>query len=177
MCLKVPTVAGSPCRRKVSARQRSTTGVPVMPSGLMLPHGRPDVIGVPTFRWDLELPILTSRQPGHRQPGCKNLLRRLHNRDAPWTAANFDTLQFFACLRIYNRHVVRRAVRRVKLRSIRAKRDSPGAVPNWNCCDDRILFRIDDRNGISSTCRDVKLSAVSQYGRVHRQRPRWQLDF
>jgi len=27
---------------------RSTTGVPVMPSGLMLPHGRPEVTGAPT---------------------------------------------------------------------------------------------------------------------------------
>src|SRR6266480_1396563 len=84
--------------------------------------------------------------------GFENLFRRIHNCDAPWTPANFDPLQFFACLHIDNRDIVRRAIRRVKLRSIWAKRDSPGAVPNRNGCRDCILFRIDDRNGICATC-------------------------
>ena len=37
---------------------RSTTGVPVMPSGLILPHGRPEVTGVPTLRCQMTLPVL-----------------------------------------------------------------------------------------------------------------------
>src|SRR4029453_3419739 len=37
---------------------RSTTGVPVMPSGLMLPQGRPEVTGAPTERCQITLPVL-----------------------------------------------------------------------------------------------------------------------
>ena len=39
---------------------RWTTGVPVMPSGLILPHGRPEVTGGPTLRCQITVPVTAS---------------------------------------------------------------------------------------------------------------------
>src|SRR6185369_13540401 len=69
--------------------------------------------------------------------------RHTDNSDAPWSAPDFDPLQFFARFYIDYRHVVRSAIRGVKLRAIRVERDPPGAVSNWNCCRDSILLRVD----------------------------------
>ena len=34
------------------------TGVAVIPTGVMFPHGRPDDIGVPTFRCQMMAPVV-----------------------------------------------------------------------------------------------------------------------
>src|ERR1043166_2184936 len=52
-----PTPLTSASRKRV-CEARSATGVAVMPTGLMLPHGRPDVIGAPTFRCQITAPVV-----------------------------------------------------------------------------------------------------------------------
>src|SRR6188768_2423590 len=47
--------------KKSEREARSTTGVAVMPSGLMLPHGRPDVTAVPRFRCHTIAPVVALR--------------------------------------------------------------------------------------------------------------------
>src|SRR6266850_3591874 len=55
--LVAPSIIAS---MKSDLEARSTAGVPLMPSGLMLPQGNPDVTAGPRLRCQMMLPLLAS---------------------------------------------------------------------------------------------------------------------
>src|SRR4029453_8465177 len=52
--LGVPPIIAS---KKSDRETRSTTGVPVIPTGLIFPHGRPEVTGGPTLTCQTTVPV------------------------------------------------------------------------------------------------------------------------